>query len=234
MTVNIQKIKARLAALRAKANDSGATEAEAVEAMKAAMKLAEKYGVSLDDLATDDVEVVKRDFASNGDKAYLHEVDSMLATSLAKFCDCQVWRQGGIVSFAGLESDIELAVFLRERLKATMDFEYEIYKEFVHEGRITRGIRASFMAGFAERIKARMSAFKSDAAKFDKSSTALVVRKNELVRAFVHKTVGHLTAGRKSGYVVRDNRAYASGQYSGSQADIGRGVRQGNAGLIGR
>lgn len=231
--MNIDKIKELLKSLRAKAQDKGATEAEAMEAMKAALKLSAKYGVSLDDLKDEDNVTINRyDTASNGDKSYLHEVDSLLATSIAKFCDCRVWRDGGNICFAGIDSDIEFAVFVRDRLKATMEFEYEIYREFVHEGRITAGVRKSFMMGFASRVIARLKEFKAEQATFDKDSTALVVRKTDLVNTWVEKNVGALYAGRRGRYGNVHAGAYASGQYSGGQADIGRGVSRGNAGLL--
>jgi len=230
--MDIRKLKERIAALVAKAKDVAASEAEAMEALAMAAKLAEKYGVNLSDFEGDNEPGVdRRDFASNGDKSYLHEVDSMLGTALANFCDVKIWRTGATVTFMGMEADIELAVFLRERLKATMEFEYKLYRDWDHVGKVTKGVRASFMRGFAGRVSDRMKEVKAKTAHYNRDSHALIVRKGDLIERKMTEQGINLGKGRAARQTAYNPAAAAAGGMAGGRADIGRGMSN-NAGLL--
>ncbi len=230
--MDIRKLKERIADLMRKARDKAATESEAMSALSMAQKLAEKYGVTLDDCERDDLEFVQTEVTSNDGKRYLHEVDSMLGVAIGNFCDVKPWRNGGTLYTLGLEADVELANFIRERMKATMEYEWFIYKEYVHEGPIERGVRKSFMLGFADRVTARMKEVKATTAHYNRDSKALVVRKEGLIAAELERRGINLGSARRGrGTTAFDESAYASGQASGNAANIGRGVAS-NAGLL--
>lgn len=227
---DLNKIKERIASLKKKAQDAGASEAEAYTAMQMALKLADKYGVSLEDLEREDHEVHERAVESGENR--LSEVDSLCAVTIATFCDCRAFRKTTgrthYVHFVGLDSDVELALFIRDTVQKAMNFEFAVYKNFVHEGPMT-GVRASFMLGMAGRINERLNEFKRQDSEFDKSKNALIVKKGDIIQAYFSDNNISVRNARRSSNVIRNETAYQSGKISGNAVNMGRGVNKSRA-----
>jgi hypothetical protein len=212
-----------LKALLAKTEANGATLDEAKAAFGKAQELADKYGVSLEDVQkADAAEQLRRSEVARG--VALHPVDLELAVSIAEFCAVRCWRSrlNGQVSlvFYGFDSDVELANYLRSTLISAFDTEWTVYINFVYEGRGNRAnIRASFARGFADKIKERIAFMQRTMT--TEAGTALVVAKN----AVISKALAHMSfsAGQRRSVTV-DAGAYGAGKVSGAAADLGRGV----------
>jgi len=244
---NLDKIKAKIAAMMNLAKDKAATESEAEVALRMAMKLMKMHSLTMDDLATGNVR--RSDFTKanvDKDRVQIREVDRMCAMSIAKFCDCRAWgdRVNGGVNFYGYSVDVELALYIRDLLIKTVEYEWNVFKAGL-KGKVlygkdgkkihTKTIRTSFVLGFCERVRERLTAMKKDMVE-EQNGTALVLAKNHLVNAAleeeidtsnikaVKKTKGIYTnpanAGRDAGDRVKFNRAVGDGP-QGKQMMIG-------------
>jgi hypothetical protein len=45
-----------------------------------------------------------------------HGIKWQLAGTVAAFCDCEVWRQGSVLQFCGMQSDVDWSVWLLDHL----------------------------------------------------------------------------------------------------------------------
>lgn len=233
--MDIGKLTERLQALLAKNEKSGATLDEAKAAFNMAQSLAEKYGVSLDDVKAKGAEEQLRESSFEAGEV-MHPMDLLLSTAIGKFCAVRVWRTriSGSYSliFYGFDSDVELATYLRDTMIKAFEFEWKVYRNYVYEGKGNAAhVRQSFAMGFAEKIRERIAFIKRNMSSSD--STALVVAKERLISQALAKRGITLRAGTSRQRHV-DAAAYGAGKTSGSAVDIGRGVNNGKRAMIGR
>ena len=130
---DINKIKATLSSLLQRTVENGATEAEALEATITALKLSERYGVSLADLEKDNAELELEERYADTPTGRMQPIDQHLGRPISDYCGTRV-----IVNFAekrtyfyGFPADVELALFLRELHRVTMNNECKIYMKYV-------------------------------------------------------------------------------------------------------
>ena len=239
---NIDKVKAQIQSMMLKARDVAATEAEAASAMAMAQKLMEKFGVTEQDIVERPDEIGFEERHARHDYVALHEVDSLLANRIAEYCGCQVWasntNERGApdkvrhVVFFGIDSDVELAMYLRHALHEAMNYSWKTYKQayYVRGEDDLRTMRREHMAGFAVALRKRLEAYSAEA----KTGTDLIVLKDQLVTQEMAKrgiSLGRARSSRRR-YSGSDVGAFESGFQSGNNADIGRATGGGSAGLL--
>ena len=78
-------MKQRIAAMLAKGEDKAATEAEADAAIAKAQQLMDDYKLTKDDLTLDADKLTFESREAPYDKAYRHEVDTMLASAIGNY-----------------------------------------------------------------------------------------------------------------------------------------------------
>lgn len=233
--MDMLKLKKRLRALKDKYDKaSGCTEEEAMAAMEAAVRLSEKYGVSLDDL-DDETVISEYAYQSREGKTYRHEVDAMLSRTLGKLTGTITLNMGGSdrVTY-GTDADIELAMFIRKTLIGSLEREWNIYKTWVHQGPM-KGARGSFARAYCERVRERMNAMIGHV-RVAETHNALVVRKEGLIDTHLKAKFGYGLDQMGSvgfGGSSYNAQAAAAGRAAGNAVNMGRGVSQGVAGLIG-
>jgi hypothetical protein len=224
-------IKAKIAALLAKNADNGATENEAVAAMRIAQKLMEEHGVTMEDIlqnnsaANDFIREVMKTGRKN-----LHEVDLYCAVSIAEFCDVKVWQNkeykmgekvGVNVQFFGFVADVELAKYLREMIFRAMEWEWAKYSNSVSNVGHKRGVRKSFLVGMAGRLSQRLCELKNESRG---TGTELIVLKDQLVtQAWAEQVNINLKKNYAPKTVtVSNGAAYAAGQGAGDRVTLNR------------
>lgn len=233
----------KIAALIAKAKDKACTEAEAINTMRLAQKLADKHGLSLRDIENAAKAGEALQFSETGvasypsDESKRHEIDlsynrhgmfeRSLSTNIGEYCGARFYREGTRSFFFGLDADVELAHYLRYTLRRTMDYEFHIFMKYSLEGKI-RGARATFMQNFAYAMTGRLAAFTREAEKASGgASTALVIRKTELVEQELNNRGYSFSSGRASAQGNHADAA-AAGADAGRRANVGRGMAGGN------
>jgi len=242
--MSIDKIRAKVLALLAKASDQAASESEAAACMAMARKLMEQYSISENDLknvTSDSFREASWKVKQTRHGNAPHPVDLKLGGIIAKFCGCRAWLHNNSdgsqeVKFFGLEADVALAEWLRLTLVTTFDENWETYKKVQRDTRRLKTLpqaRQSFTIGFADAIAGRLEKWmlpeKPDSVEA-KEKNALVVKKYDLVTEELAKRGIKLKVRRSANVGAFDSGAFGAGGVAGNSATVGRGV--GNGGTL--
>jgi len=140
---DLDKLHARIQALRAKTVANGCTEDEALAAAAKVAELLDRHDLSLSDVELRAEPCAQLAFETPRKKRI--PLDGCLG-AVAEFCDCRVWREktpdGGVRHvFFGLRADAEAALCLAELIDGTVRAELGRYKtspayqRFAHKDR---------------------------------------------------------------------------------------------------
>jgi hypothetical protein len=208
----MDKLKARIQALRAKTTDNGCTEAEALSAAVKVAELLDRYDLSLSE---------RLEYETRHNKRIPLE-DCIGA--VANFCDCRVWREKTPTGdpryvFFGLRSDIEAAHYLTELIDSAVRSELGRYKtsgeyqQFRHQDR--HMANASFTLGMVTSIAEKLTAMKAgrDQANND-AGRHLVILKSAVVEAELSRLDVKLETARRPTRIVSPD-AYDAGGAAG-------------------
>lgn len=224
MSLERNKILAKIKALLAKTVDNGCTEAEAMAALAMAQSMMDAYEVTEDDIKLKDEE-------ANIEQSEMRDPNRIrryLAVSIARFTDTKVWEHSTkIIKFCGTKSDTEFAVWLLETLaqfvmKELANHLWKIYKEVDDTNR--RWHINGFVFGCTRRIAERLNELhEASRQKATANRNALVVAKQDLIVRKMQEIGINLRTPRKRGsrYV---SDSYAAGKAAGDKATFGRPV----------
>lgn len=228
----LDRLKARIQALRAKTTENGCTEAEALSAAAKVAVLLDRYDLSLTDVEIREAACERREYETHQNKRI--PLDDCIG-AIATFCDCRVWRETSPSGdrryvFFGLGADIEVAHYLTELIDSAVRSELGRYKtspsyqRFRHKER--HMANASFMLGMVESIAEKLTAMKAgrDQANND-AGRDLVVLKSSVVDAELDKLDLKLTAVPRAARFVSPT-AYDAGGAAGASLTINPGIRR--------
>ena len=237
---NIKSIKAKLAALLARARDAGSSDAEIAACMTRADKIMEEYNLSESDL--DNVTSASfrtYAFTTPERQTRLCPVVRHCAANAARYTATQVWLSGtnehghaATLQVFGLEADVEFCSWLLKSWRDFMDDQWIAYKDHMPatDRRTMTSERVGFVQGFTGTINKRLSDHIRDA-KLQrdggvKTGFALVVKKNDLIAREMSDR--GINLGKETRGVNGNGRGTASGANAGAQAgaraNVGRGV----------
>jgi hypothetical protein len=225
----------KIRALMSKTAENGCTEHEALAALDKARALMDAYEITDTELQLTkaDSAILRSEPPGSRDP---HGIKRGMASAVARFCDCRVWRGSNGLVFCGLQSDAQFATWLLDNLTAFV--QSELVKHLMGNIGDTgerRLVTGSFALGCTARISARLNALVEQSAKaMATNSRALVVTKAGLIADAMEKHGIKLGRGRSSRRQV-DRAAYAAGAAAGERASFGRPVSGNGATLrIGR
>lgn len=212
---NRQDIIDRIRAMRAKAEDAAATEAEAMAAAEMAAKLLIKYDIKPEELA----EIGK---AEGVEQAFRqgkvgHPVAEAVAVAVSELTETKVYRDRAEIKFIGLEEDVLMAVYLIEMLvgaakRAWVGYSEDNYKEAVPFKQLMH-FRESFFVGFSARVSMRLNELRKfreeqrAQAQSTGHGTALVIVKQDIIRRKMEEM------GLVLGKARRKNKTYDSATF---------------------
>lgn len=221
------KLIGRVRGLRAKASDEACTEAEAMQAAAMAARI-----LTENDITESEIAAMERDgtggaaaqTAGDGTKT-LHFALRFAAMGISKLTQTKPMQDDASVLYAGLDSDVEMAVYLSEMIVGAANRAYATHRK--ESGfRSSARMRKSFLCGFGQRVGERMRELaqeRADAQGPTNTGTALVACKDALARqALDHMGVQIGTARRRSTRV--DSGAYQAGRSSGDRVNLSRPV----------
>lgn len=240
MTSNKESILRKIAALRAKTEEAGATESEALLAAEKAAELMAAYEIAESELeaAGDrDKPQYGRKFTDCANGSRFHAAFSC-GKAIAEFTQTRAIGSrheskfdGPVIAFVGDRPDVEFAVFLLDTIRRAMDSEYE---RFYRSG-VGRGAKKSFQLGMAFRISERLRALVADRQKARTSDCrALVVTKSaEVNKVFKHLYPHTRKVSSRGG---SNAGAYGAGKRAGDRVGFGRPIGGNASGpaMIGR
>jgi hypothetical protein len=226
-----ESLLGKIKALLNKTVENGCTEAEALAALGKARAIMDAYEVTEADLqlSREESAVLRAEPPGSKDP---HGIKSALATSVAKFCDCEVWKSTNGLVFCGLPSDAQFATWLLDNLTSFVQGELvnHLIGCIVPKGQ-RRFIINGFVAGCARRISERISALcQQSATDASSNGRALALVKSTAVADKLKKLNIHLQKGRRSGRRL-DNNSYQAGKVAGDRASFGRPV-SGDGGVL--
>lgn len=254
------KILQRVINLRARAEDSGSSEAEMNTALTMAMKLMDSYNIAEAELALAeatgeiklDIVTKKADTSILKGAKHIHKVVNCLG-GIQEFTETRYIRNDyyGTASFTGHRPDVELANYLLAVIKEALNSEYDLYR--ARTPSVGYGARAAFQSAMANRISQRLYAMarerskerqeqKRDAEKLAiedatiASSTALIVSKiaeqkaKEVETAFKKAYPRLRTAAIYSN--ANNSTAHGAGRAAGDRVNLGKAISKSSTKLL--
>src|SRR3954469_3683493 len=187
-TAELDKLRARIQALRAKTIDNGCTEDEALSAAAKVAELLDRHDLSLSDVELREERCERAEFAAGRRKRI--PIDQCVG-AVAEFCDCRVWREKTASGeqryvFFGLRADVAVAHYLTELIDGAVRSELGRFKtsreylRFRHNER--HMANSSFALGMVTSIAEKLTAMKAERDGVNRSSGRdLVVVKSAIV-----------------------------------------------------
>lgn len=223
MTMDLDKLKARIQALRAKTVDNGCTEQEALSAAAKVAELLDQYDLSLSDVEMRGQECEQGVIETN--RKQRQPISSCLG-AIGEFCDCKVWmekdQQGKIrYVFFGLNAGVVMARYVYEVIEAAMSAEWERFRKAQRFVRYASDPKTSFQFGMAVSIADKLVAMKAarDQAINGGGGRQLVLVKHAIIdKEFAALNLA-LRRGRASGRRVAP-AAFEAGQAAGDNLTL--------------
>jgi hypothetical protein len=223
---DLDKLKSRIEALRAKTIANGCSEAEALAAAAKVAELLDRYDLSLSDVELQATRCERLEFETLKKKRV--PLDACVG-AVADFCDCAVWREksagGHRFVFFGLPGDLAVALYLMELIDAAVRTELGRFKtsrdyaQFRHNERHLAN--ASFALGMVESIADRLLAMKQQRDDANRSSgRALMVVKAGLVEKELADQGIELRQVQGGGRRMVSTDAYAAGDAAGASLGL--------------
>lgn len=226
MATDLDKLKGRLQALRAKTVANGCTEEEALAAAAKVAELLDQHDLSLSDLEIRQEQCEK---SAIDTRRKQRQPISACVPAIAEYCDCKVWLEkdeAGIrYVFFGLRPSIEMAHYVYDVVAAALQGGWEQYVRGQRIIRHRRDEKGSFQFGMAVSIAEKLTAMKieRDEANRRSSGRDLVVVRHAIVDAEYERLNLDLRRGRASGKKVEAS-AFQAGQAAGQSLALRPGV----------
>ncbi|MGJ5206536.1 DUF7168 domain-containing protein [Bradyrhizobium sp. HKCCYLR20261] len=228
--IALDKLKARIQALRAKTIANGCTEDEALSAAAKVAELLDRHDLSLSDIELRASQCERKVYETHRKKRI--PLDDCIG-AIALFCDCRVWREKNAAGeaayvFFGLPADIEVAHYLAELIDGAVRAELGRYKTSTDYARFRHQDRhlanASFALGMITSIGDRLVAMKKSRDQANETTgRGLVVLKTSVVDAEFGKLDLKLRNARSGSRMVSMD-AYEAGGAAGATLAINPGV----------
>jgi hypothetical protein len=228
----LERLMARIQALRAKTVENGCTEQEALAAAEKVAEMLDRYGLSLGEM--DFRAQACEGIGIQTTRRRMAPIDSCVP-GIASFFDCRVWIESAKGSplryvFFGLRADVAAAQYLYEMVERAFDTETDafrrgpIYQDMEGERRTATN---SFQIGLSRGISAKLHALRDERSANRRTSGGrdLVVVKADMVEEELAKLGLHLTSrstGGRSKRVLSD--AYAAGEAAGQRFEFTPGI----------
>ena len=233
-STELEKLRTRIQALRAKTIANGCTEDEALSAAAKVAELLDRHDLSLTDVEMREARCAELVYRSPRKKRI--PLDECIG-AVAEFCDCRVWREKGADGaatyvFFGLPSDVAGAHTLAELIDEAVRCELGRYKTTPDYGRFRHQERylanASFALGMVASIADKLTAMKAERDKVNHSTGRdLVVLKTGIVEAELAKLgIDLRTVEGGAGRIVSP-AAYDAGSEAGAALPISRPIAEG-------
>jgi hypothetical protein len=226
MMSDLDKLKSRLQALRAKTIANGCTEEEALAAAAKVAELLDRHDLSLSDLEIRD-EQCEQSVIETGKKQ--RQPISACIPAIADYCDCKVWREkddkGIRYVFFGLRPSIEMAHYVHDVIAVAMQTAWMQYVRSKRMIRYAHDEKGSFMIGMAVSIADKLTVMKAERDEANRAATGrdLVVVRHAIVESEFAKLDLNLRQARGSGKKVAAD-AFEAGQAAGQSLSLHPGV----------
>jgi hypothetical protein len=228
----LDKVLARIQALRAKTVDRGCTEEEAIAAAGKVAELLDRYGLSLGEVELKDQAC--EGFGVDTGRRRFGPVDDCVP-AVGAFCDCRVWSEKAADGriryvFFGLPADVAGARYLYELVERAFATETDLFKRSElyagHRSNERRSATQSFQTGLAHGIARKLDELhrrREEAMRTETGRDLVPVKEgvveDELARLGLRF---HARGGGRGRYVLPE--AYEAGQEAGERFEYRPGI----------
>ncbi|MDO8605649.1 MAG: DUF2786 domain-containing protein [Phaeospirillum sp.] len=227
MATDLDKLKTRLQALRAKTITNGCTEEEALAAAAKVAELLDRHDLSLSDLEIREEQCERSAIETNRKQ---RQPISACIPAIAEYCDCKVWREKDETGriryvFFGLRPSIEMAHYVHDVISSAMRTAWEGYAGAQRFIRYANDEKGSFLFGMAVSIADKLTAMKAERDEANRASSGrdLVVIRHAIVEAEFTRLDLNLRRARASGKKVAAG-AFEAGQAAGQSLALHPGI----------
>ncbi len=227
MAGDLDKLKNRLQALRAKTIANGCTEEEALAAAAKVAELLDRHDLSLSDLEIRQEQCEQSAIDTNRKQ---RQPISACIPAIAEYCDCKVWREKDATGriryvFFGLRPSIEMAHYVHDVVATAMQTAWEEYARSQRFIRYANDEKGSFLFGMAVSIADKLVAMKTERDETNRAGSGrdLVVIRHAIVESEFSKLSLNLRQGRASGKKVAAG-AFEAGHAAGDSLRLHPGV----------
>jgi hypothetical protein len=237
---DIDRLKSRIQALRAKTVANGCTEQEALGAAAKVAELLDQHDLSLTDIEIREEPCERAVIETH--RKQRGPLDGCV-NAIAEFCDCRVWRERNDFGefryvFFGLSPDVAVAQYVADLVSTAMATDAAQFKSTRDYRRTRTGDRrlvsASFLHGMAASVSARLLAMKQERDTVNAGTGRdLVVVKQAVVDGELERLGMTFSRPRASGQTIARN-AFEAGQAAGRGLAINPGIGTPDSRLIGR
>lgn len=226
----LDRLKGRIAALRAKTVENGCTENEALAAAAKSAELMDRHDLSLSDVDLGRSACEQLTYRTTRKKRM--PIEDCIG-AVADFCDCRVWRErdadgGAGYVFFGLRSDVTVAHYLTAVIDEALRSELGRYKtsrdyqRFRHQERSIAN--ASFSLGMVASVAAKLDAMKRERDQVNRATGRdLVLVKSSVVDAELAKLDLTLRTRHPRRRMV-SGAAYTAGEVVGTGLALTPGI----------
>ncbi len=229
----LDRLKARIQALRAKTIENGCTESEAMLAAGKVAELLDRHDLSLSDVEIGQSQCEKMIVETYRKKR--PPIDGCVG-AVAKFCDCRVWSERNSEGqltyiFFGLRADVQVAHYLTELIDGSIRHELGRYKISAAYRRLRHKDRhlanSSFTMGMIVSIAEKLVAMKEARDEVVAATgRSLVVVKFAVVDGELAKLGLNLRARRAGSRLVAPE-AFEAGGAAGAGLNFNPALRRG-------
>ncbi|MFA7431441.1 MAG: DUF2786 domain-containing protein [Rhodospirillaceae bacterium] len=219
----LDKLKARLQALRAKTIANGCTEEEALSAAAKVAELLDRHDLSISDLDIAAEPCVRLAVEPNKKQ---RQAMAACVGAIAEYCDCKVWREKdpkGAVRhvFFGLPASAEMARALHELIDSALQTGWQTHVNTQRFIRHAQDEKTAFLFGMAVSVAEKLIAMKADrdAAARSGGGRDLVVVRHAVVDTAFSKLDLSLREGQPSGKKLAAG-AFDAGRSAGTSVSL--------------
>lgn len=227
MDSTIDSIIKRIKKLLTLANNSGATEAEAKNAMAMAQRLMTKYNISMANVGSDkpsERNIRHEQYFTR--KGSLNPADKEIAVILNRFYKVKILFNGGCsLVMVGTPEDIEIAKYVHGYLRTVFFKCWNSFKEtvaFPNKADYYFGLQT----GICERMQEAENSAKSEETQEACKKYELVLVKNkEAIANYIYDTFGKLGRSRRRSASRMDANSFYAGKAKGSTISINQAIK---------
>jgi hypothetical protein len=241
----LAEVKRKIAKLCQFTTANGCSEGEALNYAEKLGKLLSTYDLTLDQVLLDDQQCELINIGEETGKC-----DAMLycMVPIARYCQCKMWtsknrhivngrlKRSSRYQFFGLPADLEMAKYLYDVIRQSIDAEVARYKETADYRELNKHYHAirltnSFKAGMSSRLAYRLNELAEDRNKETGAkniatptgeTSIVLVKQNKIEDEFMKL---HIKLKNSNNYQRRPNEyAAAAGRAAGSHVNLNRPV----------
>lgn len=225
-----EKVIKKIQALLSKTTENGASEHEAISAIKKAKELMKTHYLTTGDVMAnkaDDIIMVNVSgkFKGVNADAYFYYIGELF--------DTKFFKNGREYSIYGYKTDVDLVKWFYDFINESIDravsefLKTETFKNKYASGVSKKTLTNTFVKGYVQGVATKLKVMLDEQVKYQMQNTTergLIVSKMSVVTSDLYKKHGILLRNSSSNVRLSDKETYNGGKQAGSQLNLNKPV----------